>query len=273
MLSRRTLLLATCLLAINSLGQVLCAAEPLRLRVLSYNIHHGEGTDGRLDLKRIARVIKRSQADVVALQEVDNKTKRTRRVDQTAELARLLGWQGQFGRSIDLGSGQYGNAVLTRLEIKGHRVHALPNPAGGEARSVLEVKLSVAAEKDRPAAEFVLLNTHFDHTRDERNRMASARFINKLSLATGKAPVLLAGDLNATPTSKPLAELGRNWSNPAAGRKLPTIPSARPLKQIDYVLLRPAKRWKIIEQRVIDEPVASDHRPILAVFELLAESK
>lgn len=272
MLSRRTFLIATCWLAVIASSNDRLAAESLRLRVLSYNIHHGEGTDGRLDLKRIARVIQRSQADVVALQEVDNKTQRTGCVDQTAELARLLGWQGKFGRSIDLGSGQYGNAVLTRFKIKGHRVHALPNPAGGEARSVLEVTLSITAERGKSAAQFVLFNTHFDHTRDERNRLASAEFINQ-RLTTGKRPTLLVGDLNATPDSKPLVQLGRNWTNPGAGRKLLTIPSDRPLKQIDYVLLRPAKGWKVIEQRVIDEPAASDHRPILAVLELVAESK
>lgn len=268
--SRRIVLLAICFLAAIASRSDVFAAEPLRLRVLSYNIHHGEGTDGRLDLKRIARVIQRSQADVVALQEVDNKTQRTGCVDQAAELARLLGWKGKFGRSIDLGSGQYGNAVLSRFEIKGHRVHALPNPAGGEARSVLEVTISITAERGKSAAQFILFNTHFDHTRDERNRMASAEFINN-RLTSGKTPALLVGDLNATPESKPLAELARGWTNPGAQRKLLTIPAARPLKQIDYVLLRPAKGWKIIEQRVIDEPAASDHRPLLAVLELVGK--
>ena len=32
------------------------ATEPLRLRVISYNIHHGEGVDRRLDLPRIANL-------------------------------------------------------------------------------------------------------------------------------------------------------------------------------------------------------------------------
>ncbi len=35
-------------------------SEPLRLRVMSYNIHHGEGTDKKIDLERIARVINSS---------------------------------------------------------------------------------------------------------------------------------------------------------------------------------------------------------------------
>ena len=45
------------------------AAEPIRLRLLSYNIHHGEGRDGRFDLPRLAGVMKTVQPDLVALQD------------------------------------------------------------------------------------------------------------------------------------------------------------------------------------------------------------
>ena len=51
---------------------------------------------------------------------------------------------------------------------------------------------------------------------------------------------------------------------------MPTIPVREPARQIDYVLFRPAERWKVIETKVLDEPVASDHRPLLAVLELRA---
>ena len=40
------------------------AQQPTRIRVLSYNIHHAQGTDGKLDLERIASVIK---ADSMAM--------------------------------------------------------------------------------------------------------------------------------------------------------------------------------------------------------------
>ena len=62
------------------------AAESRRVRVLTYNIHHGEGVDGKIDLARIAAVIQRSSADVVALQEVDQATGRSNGIDQAAEL-------------------------------------------------------------------------------------------------------------------------------------------------------------------------------------------
>ncbi|MGA1487756.1 MAG: endonuclease/exonuclease/phosphatase family protein, partial [Planctomycetota bacterium] len=41
----------------------IAADAPLRIKVLSYNIHHGRGADGRIDLPRIAAVIERSGAD------------------------------------------------------------------------------------------------------------------------------------------------------------------------------------------------------------------
>ena len=59
---------------------------PMMLRVLTYNIHHGEGTDGRFDLPRLAGVMKSVQPDLVALQEVDEGTTRSGAVRQLAVL-------------------------------------------------------------------------------------------------------------------------------------------------------------------------------------------
>jgi len=70
------------------------AAAEGTLRILSYNIHHGRGTDGVVDLERIATVIRGCDADVALLQEVDDQTVRTGHVDQPAELAHI----GGFGR-------------------------------------------------------------------------------------------------------------------------------------------------------------------------------
>ena len=92
-------------------------AAPASLRVLTYNIHIGKGLDGKLDLERIARVIRDSKADVVALQEVDVKTRRTENVDQAAELARLTNMHVHFGKAMDHDGGAYGVAILSRFEL------------------------------------------------------------------------------------------------------------------------------------------------------------
>ena len=43
--------------------------------------------------------------------------------------------------------------------------------------------------------------------------------------------------------------------------------SGRPRLRVDYVLIRPATRWRVIESSIVDDAVASDHRPLLVVLE------
>lgn len=237
------------------------AAEPLQVRVLSYNIHHAEGTDGKLDLPRIAKIITSAKPDLVALQEIDFKTDRTGGVDQAAELAKLTKLHVAPGDNIDYGGGRYGNAVLSRWPIIEHKNHKLPND-GGEQRGVLMVEVDPG--DGMPRLQF--LGTHLDHRPAEGERLASATFINQLA-AEPNGPGILAGDLNAVPASETLKRFENAWMNPTAERQLPTIPSKTPARQIDYVLCRPSENWRMVEAKVLDEPVASDHRPLLVVLE------
>jgi endonuclease/exonuclease/phosphatase family metal-dependent hydrolase len=62
--------------------------------------------------------------------------------------------------------------------------------------------------------------------------------------------------------------LAEQWA--VASRSKPTFPVSEPRKSIDHVLVKPAARWRVVESRVIDEPVASDHRPVLVTVELLS---
>jgi len=239
-----------------------------RLSVLSYNIHHGEGVDRKLDLQRIADVIKSVTPDLVALQEVDKGTQRTNRVDQPATLARLTGMKVVFGGNIRYEGGDYGNAVLSRLPIKRHKNHLLPLFGDGEQRGLLEVEVEMA----NGGRMLLLLATHLDHRAGNRERLASAAAINKLVADRAGQPAVLAGDLNDLPDSKTLRRFGTVWTR-ANKKVLPTVPVSQPSKQIDFILFRPATRWKTIEVRVLDEAVASDHRAIFAVLELLPQQK
>ncbi len=84
------------------------------LRVLTYNIHHGAGTDGVLDLSRIASIISAANPDIVSLQECDNGVPRTNNVDEVARLAQLTGMQSYFAKARPLDGGSYGDGVLLR---------------------------------------------------------------------------------------------------------------------------------------------------------------
>ncbi|EKK03710.1 endonuclease/exonuclease/phosphatase family protein [Rhodopirellula baltica SH28] len=243
---------------------VLGAAEPVRVRVLCYNIHHGEGVDRKLDLERIAKVIQSVEPDLVTLQEVDQNASRSGSVDQPAELARLTGMQVAFGPNIPLQGGHYGNAVLSKYPIANHRNELLPNFDNGEQRGVLSAELTISG-RNQP---LLLLATHLDSRRDDRERIASAKAINQIVSETPRRAALLAGDMNDVLNSPTLDELETMWTR-VNEQVMPTIPVANPRRQIDFILFRPSNSWKLIEVKVLDEAVASDHRAIFAVLELV----
>lgn len=241
-----------------ALGQETANAKPgpsAMLRVLSYNIHHGEGVDGKLDLPRIAAVIQSVQPDIVALQEIDSRVKRSQSVDQAAELGKLTGMHHAFGPNIDLQGGQYGNALLAKTQLTLVTNHRLPNIENGEQRGVLEVTVPIGEQTIR------ILATHFDHRPDSRERLESVAMVNQLATAQPTTPTLLIGDLNAPFDSDVLQRLAQVWQL-TNSKSLPTIPVARPQRQIDFVLTFPRDGWQVVEARVLDEAVASDHRPI-----------
>ncbi len=237
-----------------------------RLRVMTYNIHHAEGEDRKLDVERIANVILEARPDLVSVQEVDRKVRRTRDVDQPAELARLTKMHFAFGANISLQGGEYGNVILSRFPLMRHENHHLPCHKMGEQRGVLEAEIAWPNDE----ARLIFLATHFDHRPDDGERKESADYVSNLADQLAKAQperrFLLAGDLNDHPTSEPLARLQKaGWrTNPG---ELPTIPVAAPKRQIDFVLVRPADRWRIISTTVLPEAIASDHRAVLMELE------
>jgi len=191
------------------------------LRVLTYNIHHGEGTDGVFDLPRIAGVVKAARPDLVALQEVDERT--------------------------------------TRVQSSADR----------EPRTALTVR--VRPGERGPVVQFTC--THLDQGRDEQDRLEQAAFLNATEAHDG-IPAILAGDMNSRPDTVVMKTLETEWTDAAAAADPAllndlslTVPAARIRYRPDYVLYRPASSWRVIESSVIDETVASDHRPVLAVLE------
>ena len=237
--------------------------EARPLRVLSYNIHHGEGTDGQLDLERIARVIKSVKPDIVALQEVDQLVPRSGSVDQPATLGRLLQMEVAFGKNLDLDGGAYGNAVLSRFPISSSKNHLLPRLNDGEQRGVLEVEVTVPWI-ERPLR---VLGTHLDHRRPDTERLASIETIQSVIASQAGQPALLIGDLNDVPGSRVLRQLDRSWTRPQQA-EFATSPSVDPKRQIDFILYRPGDHWELLEMKVLEEPIASDHRPLFAILEL-----
>lgn len=256
----RALLLLT-LLAISGADAVpsghLHAQSPMRLA--AYNIKHGRGMDDRVDLERIAEVLRAMDADVVTLQEVDDRTERTGGVDQVAVLAELLGYRGVHGPHRPYQGGFYGNAVLTRLPVRAIVVHAIP-PASGSALSVLEVE--VETDSGRPVS---LVSVHLAGSTEER--LAQADAVTGI-FRSRDHPVILAGDFNGRPGGPVLERLAADWTVARKSGPYYTYPSDAPDREIDFVMARRSDRIEVVAHRVVPEPVASDHRPIFAVLRI-----
>ncbi len=230
------------------------------LKVLCYNIHHGRGLDDRVDLQRIGRVINELQPDLVALQEVDQRTRRTGKVDQVAELARITGLHGCFGKQIDYEGGNYGQAILSRFPVSEEAVHWLPGEPQRERRIVLSVSVTIP---NFPGKSLTFASTHLHHA-NEDYRIRQAEALNKLG-SGWQQPVILAGDLNALPESSVLRVFQHQWSNATSGPGYETFPTGQPERQLDYVLYTPQDTFRVKNVRVIKSE-ASDHLPLLVEF-------
>ncbi|MCA9290935.1 MAG: endonuclease/exonuclease/phosphatase family protein [Phycisphaerales bacterium] len=247
---------------VGSLGFGGCASAPPPepLRVMTYNIRHGAGMDGVIDLERIAAVIVGAAPDVVALQEVDRNAGRSGVVDQASELARLTGLEHHaFGPFMDFDGGQYGMAILSRHPIESSRVIDLP-PGAHEPRTALWASIA------RPRAPFVLVGVHFDWLADDVSRWAQAEALVR-ALATESRPLIVAGDFNDVPGSRTIERLDRTWLRiPKVRGSSFTFPSPSPEREIDFIYARVWSRRPTGLARVIDERAASDHRPVVATI-------
>ena len=261
------LALAPALLSIASTNSAGPGPEPVTIRVLAYNIRHGEGTDGHVDLGRVAEVIRAARPDLVALQEVDQGTKRANRVNQLDELAALLGMHAEFGVAMGFEGGRYGVGVLSRWPLRTSRNWALPSSDHREPRVALTVL--VRAGEDGPLLQFT--STHLDQSRESLDQMLQARFLNHVLASADSVPSVLAGDFNARPGTQVMAVLDSRWTNPLAraAEEYVSRNGRRRGPRGDYVLFRPVHGWRAIEARTLGDRTASDHRPVLTVLEWL----
>lgn len=234
-------------------------ATTREIRVLTFNIHHGEGQDAVVDLARIAALITDSKADIVGLQEVDRGVERTGRRDLLKELADLTRMRFAFGKNLDHQGGDYGNALLTSLPIVSEGNRALPTVNGGETRGVLQVVVDIHGTRT------LVLVTHLDHRRDDAQRVASADTMLQMISAWGDGPVLAMGDYNDVPGSRTHAALTSvltdTWSVVGQGDGF-TIPVDAPNRRIDWILVRGLAP---VHAEVL-KTAASDHLPVLATF-------
>jgi endonuclease/exonuclease/phosphatase family metal-dependent hydrolase len=232
-----------------------------QIKVLTFNVLHGATTKGDFNLDMIAAVIKKANPDLVALQEVDFKTKRGKNYD----LATELGWRTHmvslFARAMHYDGGEYGEGVLSKLTFISTRNIALPYSPGNEPRAAAEITTVL------PSGDTIsFIGTHLDHLSADGDRVAQAKKLNTL-LNSNSYPTILAGDLNDTPNSRTIEVLKQVWT-PVCGLQ-PTFPSNLPTEKIDWIMVYPKHRWKVITTDVICDTIASDHCGLLVTLELI----
>jgi endonuclease/exonuclease/phosphatase family metal-dependent hydrolase len=215
-------------------------------RLLTYNIRNAKGMDNKVDYDRIAAVLLQAKADIIALQEVDSVTTRSARVDVLQQLAQKTGMHAVYGAAIPLQGGKYGVALLSKEKPLQH--YTVPLPGKEEERVLLVVEFK----------KYVVFNTHFSLT--EADRLTSVNKINEQS-ARFQKPIYLLGDLNAEPASPVIAALQQDWTL-LTGVAF-TFPATTPDRCIDYIFSRNTKKQKARSATVVNEPLASDHRPVL----------
>lgn len=220
------------------------------LRVMAYNIHHGEGMDGIVDLDRIARIINIYSPDVVALQEIDSSVVRTNEVDQLGVLARKTGMSPHFSSFMPYQGGKYGMGILSSLPVTDESTYRLPD--GTEPRT----SIGVSVVLQRTSIPVHIVGVHFYRTEDER--LAQARSLLAY-LTEYDGPVVLAGDFNSLPGGVVMSELGKQWHIIDKGADSYTFPSYAPAREIDYILLRPPGSMHVVNEFLVHDGVASDH--------------
>jgi len=229
--------------------------EQRRLRVMTFNVHGGRPVAGAVDLRAVAGVIREVGPDLAGLQELHRWMPPPYVFqDQPRRLRRLLDMELYFRRSFGLGPSGFGNALLSwrKLEV----VHRFRLPGGGwrpiEPRVVLEGR---GRHGGRPIR---VLNTHLGLSHEQRVRQVR-RIADRIRGYT--EPLMVLGDLNATPDSPEIELLKAAGLRDCATGEVHTFPCKNATCRLDHILV--SGHFEVIRCFAVNTDV-SDHLPLVA---------
>ena len=240
-------------------------------RIATYNIHKCRGLDRRVRPHRIVQVLKETEADIIALQEVVGMDEPERERNQVRCIAEDLDYEFRIGENRRLHGGAYGNALLTRLPIIAEHNHDI-TWRKSEPRGCLEVRLNLQNKSNQTLRIFnVHLGTGFFERRYQAKRLLEVVGHERLQ----ERPRLILGDFNEWPrglashlleyhfeTAEPQSRVGRVRS----------YPGILPLAHVDHIYHDAVlERMNVRIHRTPLSLIASDHLPVVAEFRV-AES-
>jgi endonuclease/exonuclease/phosphatase family metal-dependent hydrolase len=266
-ITRFTLLLASFTL----LGISACAAasETTEFTVVSFNIRNGgRRMDGVYDRSMQQRVVAALKPDLFAMQEVDRKTTRVGGADVPAEFADALGLKFHYASAMKFAGGEYGTAAFSKFPIVSSKT--IPMPFKGVEPRASSLMMVTLPTGDGLAFVSVHLSSEEAEARADNIRLLLSR-LEKVTTA-----VIVAGDFNAGTESESvmlLEKAGFRLCVPKGNAQ--SYPADKPVEAIDHVLIRDgaATRLEDAGTEVVNEPVASDHRPLVSHLRLVSKKQ
>lgn len=245
----------------------------MNFSLASYNIAKGTTQfSRRVRIHEVKAAVHRLEADVVCLQEVQNRNDRLSRTRLDYPYARQMDVLAgtHYGHQVYAANkhyrhGHHGNAVLTRFPVLAHRNIDL-STRSIERRGALITTLQF---KDR---EVFVVSTHFSLLARDRLLQAQALAGTLLRTLPADAPLIIAGDFNDwhRKVDRVLREeLGVSEAFDHS-HTLParTFPSFFPLLRLDRIYLRGVKARQAHAMGGLEWARRSDHVPIVAELSL-----
>ena len=249
--------------------------NPMRFRVMTYNIHRAIGIDRRFRPDRVIRILESHAPDVVLLQEVDDGVPRSRGLDLARELASSAGYPHMaIGHNVTLRKGRYGNATLSRHPILLERNIDL-TIGTTKRRGCQHTAIALEDPSGRTRA-LEVFNLHLGLS--ARQRLLQVALLGRsreLASLPTDAACLVGGDFNDWRSqlfpyfTGPMQFRSATECTSRGDGTLLTYPSFFPRGPLDRIFYRgplrllAAKRCRLRVSRI-----ASDHLPVVADFEI-----
>lgn len=237
----------------------------MRAALMSYNIQHCMNYITRkIDIDAVAEEIRLYNADIIGLNEVRDKGVSREYQAQAKLLAQKLGFYYYFAKAVDVdGVNPYGNAVLSRFPIISAETIPVPNPEVPAYTDYYEPRCLLKAKIDLWGTTEVCV-AHFGLNPDEQENA-----VNTVLAGISDEKCILMGDFNMTPQNRLLAPIHEKMFDTAKlfSKNLLSFPSDKPKVKIDYIFT--SHDIKVLTAD-IPADIVSDHRPCIAVAELIA---
>ncbi len=228
-------------------------------RIATYNVHKCKGADWRVSPHRIAAVICRLRADVIATQEILH--------SQAEAISRDIDLPFTFAAVREHGGEPYGNAVFARLPVLSSERYDL-TVGMREPRECLRV--SVALTHEQPLHFFAVhLGTSFLERRKQARRFISDQVLERVDV---KGTRIVAGDFNEWTRGLATRLLSEHLQSADVAihlKRRRTYPGVLPVLHLDHIYYDPVFHLRGMDlHRTPLALLASDHLPLIADFEM-----